>query len=220
MDTKELEDILEDLKYKVEWHHQMLSAINANGNPLIGAYKPVQKQFINSTLVESILIIGEARHGKDTLAEILRDSYGYKFSSSSEAALDLFIYNKLKPVFGYKTKEECFEDRVNHRSLWKYLICEYNKDDKSRLAKQIMKDNDIYVGMRSIEEYTCCQDIGMFDLVVYVDASLRKPERDVSNELEEHHADITLDNNGTEEEFTESVIKVFNHIHSKKRGHL
>ena len=30
-----------------------------------------------------LLIIGHARHGKDTVAEILRDTHGYDFVSSS-----------------------------------------------------------------------------------------------------------------------------------------
>jgi hypothetical protein len=78
--------------------------------------------------------------------------FGYNYKSSSLAASEIFIYDTLKDKYGYKTPEECFEDRVNHRAEWFDLICDYNKDDKARLAKEIMKSADIYVGMRSNEE--------------------------------------------------------------------
>ena len=34
---------------------------------------------------------------------------------------------------------ECFEDRVNHRSEWFDLITNYNKEDRTRLTKEILK---------------------------------------------------------------------------------
>jgi hypothetical protein len=45
----------------------------------------------------------------------------------------------LKVKYGYKTSEECFEDRVNHRSEWYDMICEYNLNDKAKLAKGILE---------------------------------------------------------------------------------
>ena len=95
-----------------------------------------------------VLLLGNCRHGKDSMAEILNTEFGFKFLSSSQACADIFIYDALKDLYGYKTPEECFEDRVNHRPEWYQMICEYNKDDKARLAKDILKLNDCYVGMR------------------------------------------------------------------------
>lgn len=73
-----------------------------------------------------LLIIGPARHGKDTLAETMRDNFGLNFKSSSQACSDIFIFNELKDKYGYTTPEECFEDRLNHRAEWYQLICGYN----------------------------------------------------------------------------------------------
>lgn len=95
-----------------------------------------------------LLIIGHKRHGKDTLAEIFRDNFGMTFNSSSNAAAEIFIYDALKNKYGYKSFKECFYDRMNKRAEWYDLICEYNVKDKARLAKDILKDNDCYVGMR------------------------------------------------------------------------
>jgi len=84
------------------------------------------------------LIIGHARHGKDTFAELLQEQFDFKFKSSSQAAAEIFIYDELKEKYGYKTPEECFEDRVNHRAEWYNMICDYNKDDRAKLAKSIL----------------------------------------------------------------------------------
>ena len=117
---------------------------------------------------KKICIIGHARHGKDTLAEMINQRYGYKSESSSQAASRLFLYDALKDKYGYKTPEECFEDRVNHRAEWFDMICEYNKNYPGQLAADIMKSNDIYTGMRSNRELVACIDDGIFDLVIGV----------------------------------------------------
>ena len=118
--------------------------------------------------MKKLLIIGHARHGKDTVAGFMDEIFGLKSKASSMAASEIFLYEALKEKFGYKTPEECFEDRVNHRALWHDMICEYNKDDKARLAKDILKDNDIYTGMRSNVEVEECLRQGVFDLVIGV----------------------------------------------------
>jgi len=101
---------------------------------------------------KKLLIIGHARHGKDTCAEILQEHYGLSFMSSSQAAANIFIYDELKGKYDYTTPEQCFEDRMNHRKEWYDLICGFNITDKAALAKEILKINDCYVGMRDHRE--------------------------------------------------------------------
>ena len=113
-----------------------------------------------------LLIIGHARHGKDTLAQYISEATGLTFKSSSQAASEIFLYDALKDKYGYKTPEECFEDRVNRRAEWHNLICEFNKDDKAALAKEILKHDDIYVGMRSSAEIEECLTQNLFDYVI------------------------------------------------------
>lgn len=156
-----------------------------------------------------ILILGHARHGKDTFAEILRDHMGLKFKSSSVAASEIFLYDTLKDKYGYKTPEECFEDRVNHRQEWHELIVDYNKDDRARLAKDILKEADCYVGMRSGLEIDECKKQGLFNIIVWVDASERLPlEPKESFNIDVSYADFIVPNNGTYEEFEEKVLRI------------
>lgn len=97
-----------------------------------------------------LLILGHGRHGKDTVAEILRDHHGMSFMSSSFAAAELVCRPYLDALgITYSTAEECYADRINHRAAWHDAIKAYNREDPARLAKDILADNDCYVGMRS-----------------------------------------------------------------------
>ena len=158
-----------------------------------------------------ILVLGSARHGKDSFAEILNEHFGLTFQSSSQASADIFLYEALKDKYGYKTSVECFEDRVNHRAEWKQMICDYNKDDKAKLAKEILKNSSCYVGMRDRAEINECMKQGLFDIIIWVDASGRLPEEPASSfDIDKSCADIIIENNGTFEAFKEKVLRFGN----------
>jgi dephospho-CoA kinase len=158
---------------------------------------------------KKLLIIGHARHGKDTMAEILKENLNYTFKSSSEQAAEIFIYNVLKEKYGYANFNECYLDRVSHRAEWYNLIKEYNKDDRAKLAKEILKRTDCYVGMREAEEINECKRQNLFDLIVWVDASKRLPlEPPESFNIDISLADIIIDNNTSLEDFRSKVIKL------------
>lgn len=157
----------------------------------------------------NILIIGHGRHGKDTLAELLKIHAGLSFKSSSEAAAEIFIYDALKKKYGYKTFTQCYDDRHNHRAEWYDLITAYNKDDRAKLAKDILALNDCYVGMRDREEILECKRQKIFDLIIWVDASDRLPLEDKSSfNIDKNLADIIIDNNSTYDEFESKVIRL------------
>lgn len=160
----------------------------------------------NDSKLPKLLIIGHMRHGKDSLAELLEEQIGLKFLSSSLAASNIFLYDALKEKYGYTTPEECFEDRMNRRPEWYTLICDYNKDDRAKLAKGILEITDCYVGMRDRGEIDECMRQGLFDLIVWVDASERLPlESKESFNIDKSCADVIIDNNGTFEQFKERV---------------
>lgn len=160
-----------------------------------------------------ILILGHARHAKDTVAEIIRKNYGLNFESSSRAAAEIFIFDALKDKYNYKDIDECFEDRVNHRKEWNNLICDYNTPNKSRLAEEIMSKNDIYVGMRDDEEFNKCQEICLFDTVIGVFDPRKELEPKTSFNIDMwKSSDIVIMNNSTLEVLEQRVKMVFDGI--------
>ena len=125
---------------------------------------------------KKILVLGYARHGKDTAAKrYTANNPGTRFSSSSWFAANHFIFKQLCALgYGYLSVQECYDDRRNHRKLWHALIARYNADDPTRLARHLLKRNDIYVGMRAKREVQACFSAGLFDLCYWVDASQRE----------------------------------------------
>jgi len=148
----------------------------------------------------SLLIIGHGRHGKDTVAQMIADKMGLKFSSSSD-----FVGRKaIWPMWGserYDSYEAMFEDRVNFRSTWGDLIEAYNTPDASRTGSEMIQEgNNMYVGMRRVREWQACMEKKVFDHVIWVDACQRLPlEGPGSMEITREHADMFIDNNGPKE---------------------
>lgn len=158
-----------------------------------------------------ILVLGHARHGKDTVAELLRDRHGFSFTSSSLFCAEHVVYPSLKAT--YDSAEECFEDRNNHRAVWYNIISSYLADDPALLGRNIFAEHDIYVGVRSDDEYTAIMTEGLADFVVWVDASNRLPDEDESSfTLTDIRADFIIDNNGDESDLTVQVDKLAQHI--------
>jgi hypothetical protein len=154
-----------------------------------------------------ILILGWARHGKDTVAEILRDVHGYTFASSSMFCAEEVCRPAMAELgITYDTLEECYADRVNHRATWYEAIKAYNAEDPARLAKGILESGDLYVGMRSAYEFAEARKL--FSHIWWVDASGRglPPEPRDSMDIDFEEDEFTLiSNNGTLEDLHREI---------------
>lgn len=163
-----------------------------------------------------LMVIGHARHGKDTVCELLGRQYGLKFTSSS-----LFCAGRIMmPLFGdkYKTVEECFADRSNHRAFWYDSINQFNTPDPTRLARLIYAENDVYCGIRHWAEFKAVKEAKLFDYCIWVDATLRMPsEGKDSMSLTSRVADYVLDNNGPIEALEGRLWTIMNAITSITR---
>lgn len=161
-----------------------------------------------------LFICGHARHGKDTVAEIIRDDFGLSFDSSSHFAMNRFLRDELKNRYGltYETAEECYRDRVNHRAKWFQIIADYNLDEPRRLSEEIFKAHDIYVGIRNRVELYDARDLA--DFAVWVDASKRVPipEGVGSNNITPDDCDFSIPNNGDIRALYQKVRKIFRRI--------
>lgn len=157
-----------------------------------------------------IIVFGHRRHGKDTACDYIQDNFGLMFESSSYYACRTFLFQKLRKAHGYKTVEECFEDRVHHRELWFNEIRDYNSNDRTRLGREIFESNQVYCGIRDIEEFDALKAAGLFDLAIWIDARERLPlETAASMKLTKNDADIIIENNGKIEEFHEKIDRLF-----------
>lgn len=157
-----------------------------------------------------LLILGMARHGKDTVSEILRDDFGLSFQSSSMFAAEHVVQPAMVEYLNisYDTLEDCYEDRVNHRAFWYDAISAYNEVDKARLAREILSKYDMYVGMRSAREYEAA--LPLFDAVAWVDASRRglPPEPASSMSIQFDPDSMTvIDNGGTLADLRQQVAQ-------------
>lgn len=160
-----------------------------------------------SNSVPKLLVIGYARHGKDTVGEMLQSQYGYKFVSSSEFVGREVMWDNWG-VAKYDNFEEMFEDRVNHRVLWMEMISAYNTPDKTKTAStMIERGYDMYVGMRRLDELQACQAKKVVDHVIWVDRSDVLPPETGSMDitLENSGADFVIDNNGSLEDLERNV---------------
>jgi uncharacterized protein YlaI len=151
----------------------------------------------NIRVKPTMLILGHKEHGKSTVAEMLTDlsNGAITYEDSSMAAAKIFIYDKLSKKYGYKTFYECFTDRRQRRQEWFDLISEYNSENETRLAEEILKDNSIYVGMRRTLELVKCKEKGLFRIIVGV-YDPRKPIEEGSMDIDIfEHSDIIIYNN-------------------------
>ena len=156
-----------------------------------------------------IAVLGKSRSGKDTLCELWRNHFGLKFTSSSMAACDLFIFDRLSPLKGYCSREECYADRINHRALWFKLISDYNTPDKTKLAKEILNTNDCYNGMRCIEELSMAREENLFDLIIWVDAEKRiRGEEPHPNMVTSNMADVIIKNDSCKEDYYHRAMRL------------
>lgn len=152
-----------------------------------------------------LLVIGHGAHGKDTVAGILAREFSLSFASPSEFAAQRAIYPLVRDL--YPSWQDAYADRRNHRELWFHAIRAYNLRPGPSLAEQLLQEHDMYLGMRSRDEFDLAAHL--FDAVLWVDASERlEPEPEGSMELTQYDAEYTIDNNGTLNDLHHNVISV------------
>lgn len=155
-----------------------------------------------------LIVTGYARHGKDTVCEMLRDMYGLKFCSSSLFVAERAVrpWLSARGVF-YPSLEIMYADRVNHRSDWYNAISEYCRNDQTRLGREVFDaGNDIYCGLRNVLELKALERAGLFECSVWVDASRRvPPEPGTSISITRDDCHYNLDNNGALADLRERI---------------
>lgn len=141
-----------------------------------------------------ILIIGHKGSGKTHIGKILGGRLGVGYKDSSAYCFDHVVYPVLKEKYGYLNEAEAMADKDNRRADWFDLISQYNAIP-DRLTREILKDHNIYVGMRNRREFEGSHH--HFDLRIWIDASERVPDESIkSMELTKADAQYVFNNNG------------------------
>jgi hypothetical protein len=149
-----------------------------------------------------LMIFGYARHGKDTVADILVRRFGVTaISSSLFAAESIMVPYFASKGITYPSLADCYADRVNHRAEWFDEIAAYNAVDLAKLTRNLYAKYQIYTGIRNDREFNQAKCEGLFDYSIWVDRSAHLPAEGAnSNKMWPWMADYILDNNGTLEE--------------------
>lgn len=162
-----------------------------------------------------IFVIGHGRHGKDTVGEIIQEICGLTFESSSMFCAEHVVTPWLEKLgITYASLDECYEDRINHRVAWYEAIRAYNEGNEARLASAIFDKYDMYVGIRSRIEFLAARSLS--DLSIWIDASERVPQVDPTCKILATDCDIIVDNNGTEDELREKMLRLLKLIATPK----
>lgn len=157
----------------------------------------------------NVLILGAADHGKDEAATILCELTGWQYRSSSLFACERAVLPTLAPLYNYASIEECYNDRGAHRVQWRNLIRVYNRDDKTRLARELLAEANVYVGMRSRDEYEACKAAKLFDYTLWVSAYGRVGGYDPSLDIVFDPACMHELNNNRSKAFLREQIEIW-----------
>jgi hypothetical protein len=173
----------------------------------------------------SILILGHAEHGKDTFAEYLIEASNNVLTSLSSSyfmadhVFQDMINRKYPSAKNYKNKDECYADRRNHRGFWFNSIREFNESNGLHaLAEMLTAKYNIYTGMRNIKEYYACLQSDIFDLIIWVEADVRKPlECSSSITITQCGEMLIVRNNGTLEDLKHVAFDIYKNLFKVKQ---
>lgn len=137
-----------------------------------------------------ILILGHANHGKTTTAMMLR-RYGFRVVDASDLNIDRFIEEELAkptpkgvPKTPSAMKKQILENKDEYRKALFDSLRAYTKDEPDKFAKYVLTKSDVYVGMRSVEEYKASDYL--FDIVLVVNSADKPEEPRESYDLQDY----------------------------------
>lgn len=152
-----------------------------------------------------LMILGYAEHGKTTAAHFIIDHFNLRFVDPSE-----FIAKNIMVAKGYYSDiEQAFNEKNKDRALWYREVQNYNAKDAAALVKAILKDSDIYVGLRDERELKkSVADIDPF--IIWILDERKPKESTESCTVSPEMAHVIVKNNGTEQELKQQLIELLN----------
>lgn len=192
-----------------------------------------------------IILAGDGGSGKDTIAALIRDSFGipYQCSTSYVAARTMWeqvnegLFNvterqrlqiscpypemenmDMKPT-DFKGLNDFYERRSKHRRFWASWVEGYNlaSPNKCQLyLDAVQRGNHILTGIRKLHELQAFHATGIPDLTIWVD----RPgiNRDITQEFGPEWCELTIRNDNNLARLKEKVSRLrwfFNYLSGK-----
>ncbi|MEL0637669.1 hypothetical protein V6259_12950 [Marinomonas sp. TI.3.20] len=145
-----------------------------------------------------IIILGNKEHGKDSIAKFIENAFGLKYASTSYFALEHFLFDEMirSGEFSYNSVEEAYEDRDNYREYLFNAIYKFNTPTPSKLGEKLFSMYPTLCGIRHKVELEALVVKAEPDLIIWVDASKRKPlENKKSISVTREQANAVINNN-------------------------
>lgn len=139
-----------------------------------------------------LLILGHARHGKDTVLELLRADHGFQYRPATSIICEQIVYPVLAPLYP-GGPVQCEADKDGHRQTWFDLVrAHLATHGQDWLVRETLKHGDLFAGTRSRSEYEATRHL--FDFILWVERKGYPEEPSTSMELERRDAHFTIYN--------------------------
>ncbi len=135
----------------------------------------------------SVAVLGAGGHGKgETSRWLLQNTtLAGKWSTSRYAAQTFWLNRHPMSNHGYRSLEEFYDDRRNHRDEWADAIAARNGGDCCTMYRQMRRDGyTLYDGIRQLDELAACHRADIVTHALWVDASVRVGGNDTSLEFD------------------------------------
>lgn len=150
-----------------------------------------------------LCLLGHGQAGKDEAAAFIGERLGIQYGGSTSSIAAPIVAGALGT-----TTEEAFRRRHEQREFWFHFLNAFRQfiGDYSVLAKMLLAQSDIAVGLRSGEEVKACVEHGVVDLTIWIDNPRVEPDPTV--EFTQADCDITIVNAGTLAEYHQRLARI------------
>jgi len=111
--------------------------------------------------IPDLLVGGYSGSGKATFCEILAD-LGLTFTNTTSMICDALFREGL-------TEEHLFPTKDRNRIEIYNAVSQFNLNDPTKMAREILNFNDVYCGMRNKETLYACYNENIFDLTIWIE---------------------------------------------------
>lgn len=143
-------------------------------------------------------IMGVGRSGKDTAAEWLVEHTNLKYRGSTSIIISEEIARRENITF-----EEAHSQRHERREYWRMVGDEMRIHDSAALAREVLKDSNLIVGIRSYLEMEKIKQERLCDIIIWI--SRLDVAVDPTIEFGSEMCDIVIENHWGFEEYYERL---------------